>query len=151
MATAKSLSSWRRTGDDFGTALLAPILVRDFGVYAVFYVGGSSCSSRRGRVLNVRSGRDERKSRGGGPTSKSVTTLEWLMARSAVATMIVVAVLAGTANLVIQTLAPALRTAVLGLDPANAVYVFAPSSLGLALALIVAGRDPLDRRAAGRR
>ena len=45
--------------------------------------------------------------------------------------------LAGTANLVVQTLAPRYVQSVLGLDPADAVYVFAPSAFGLLLALVV--------------
>ena len=50
--------------------------------------------------------------------------------------MIVVGVLAGTANVVILTLAPRYVQSVLEVDPADAVYVFAPSSIGLALALL---------------
>ena len=45
--------------------------------------------------------------------------------------------LAGTANVVLQTLAPRYVQSVLGLDPADAVYVFAPSTIGLGLAIVV--------------
>jgi MFS family permease len=54
--------------------------------------------------------------------------------------MMVVAVLAGTANIVLQTLAPRYVASELGVDPADAVYVFAPSAAGLALALAAAPR-----------
>jgi MFS family permease len=54
--------------------------------------------------------------------------------------MMVVAVLAGTANIVVQVLAPRYVSAVVGVDPADSVYVFAPSALGLGLALLAAPR-----------
>jgi MFS-type transporter involved in bile tolerance (Atg22 family) len=44
-------------------------------------------------------------------------------------------VLAGTANIVLQTLAPRYVSAALDVDPADAVYVFAPSAVGLVTAL----------------
>jgi hypothetical protein len=51
--------------------------------------------------------------------------------------MMVVAVLAGTASIVLQTLAPRYVSSAVGVDPADAVYVFAPSALGLVIALAV--------------
>src|SRR5581483_10292136 len=62
-------------------------------------------------------------------------TLRWLAHERAVATMMFVAVLAGTASIVVQTLAPRYVSAVLGVDPADAVYVFGPSAIALLVAL----------------
>jgi hypothetical protein len=63
-------------------------------------------------------------------------SIEWLAQQPAVATMVFVVVLAGTAQIVLQTLAPRYVQSVLGVDAADAVYVFAPSAGGLALALL---------------
>jgi MFS family permease len=54
--------------------------------------------------------------------------------------MIAVAVVAGTAQIVVQTLAPRYVAVVLNVDPADAVYVFAPSAAGLTLALAATPR-----------
>ena len=69
------------------------------------------------------------------PKMRARETLRWLAQEPAIATMVFVSVLAGTAQIVAQTLAPRYVAAALGVDPTNAVYVFAPSSLGLAAAL----------------
>lgn len=139
LATANSLSSLvSNLGTVFGTALLAPILVRIVGVRAVFYVAGVLLFLASGRILNVRSGRDRRQVRWHRPDVNVATTIRWLIDQPAVATMIVVGVVAGTANVVMQTLAPRYVQTVLEVDPADAVYVFAPSSIGLALALLAA-------------
>ncbi len=139
LATANSLSSLvSNLGTVFGTALLAPILVRVLGVRAVFYVAGVLLFFASGRILNVRSRQDQQKVRWRRPQVNVMTTVRWLIDQPAVATMIVVGVLAGTANVVMQTLAPRYVQTVLEVDPADAVYVFAPSSIGLALALAAA-------------
>ncbi len=139
LATANSLSSLvSNLGTVFGTALLAPILVRVLGVRAVFYVAGVLLFFASGRILNVRSRRDQQKVRWRRPEVNVMTTVRWLVDQPAVATMIVVGVLAGTANVVLLTLGPRYVQTVLAVDPADAVYVFAPSSAGLALALLAA-------------
>ncbi len=139
LATANSLSSLvSNLGTVFGTALLAPILVRVAGVRAIFYVAGILLFMASTRVLNVRSRRDQQTVRWRRPKVNAILTIRWLAEQPAVATMIVVGVLAGTANVVLQTLAPLYVQTVLDVDPADAVYVFAPSSIGLALALLAA-------------
>jgi MFS family permease len=139
LASANSLLSLvSNLGTVFGTALLAPVLVRLIGVRAVFYVAGILLFLASGRILNVRSRWDQQKVRWRRPEVNVVTTIRWLIDQPAVATMIVVGVVAGTANVVMQTLAPRYVQTVLEVDPADAVYVFAPSSIGLALALLAA-------------
>lgn len=124
-------------GTVFGTALLAPVLARVFGTDVVFYVAGALLFLAASRVFDLTTheaphDRDWRR-----PNANVRSTVGWLISERAVATMIVVAVLAGTANIVLQTLAPRYVSAALGVDPADAVYVFAPSAVGLAAALAV--------------
>ncbi len=82
------------------------------------------------------------------PQVRARGALEWLARYPAVATMIAVAVVAGTANTVVQTLAPRYVTSVLHTDAADTAYVFAPSAAGLVLALVAA---PLLMKARGER
>jgi MFS family permease len=136
LATATSLMSLASNlGTIFGTALLAPILVKLVGVRAVFYLAGVLLLVASGRMLNVRTEQDAEKFVWKRPDIDVRATVRWLIDRPPVATMIVVAVLAGMANLIVQTLAPQYVEEVLGVDPADAVYVFAPTTIGLALAL----------------
>ena len=139
LATATSLSSLAsNVGTAFGTALLAPVLLKLFGVRAVFFVAGAMLFFATGRILNVQSSDDARKFRLARPNVDVRETLNRLLDQPAVATMILVSVLAGTANLVLQTLAPRYVESVLGVDPVDSVYVFGPSALGLVLALAAA-------------
>jgi MFS family permease len=141
LASATSMLSLASTlGTAFGTALLAPVLVRAFGVETVIYVAGALLLVAASRVFDLPSNEPE-PSPAFGPRffvrKVSIrSTLAWVADRPAVATMIFVAVVAGTAQIVIQTLAPRYVQSVLQVDAANAVYVFAPSALGLAVALL---------------
>ena len=60
--------------------MLAPILVRVAGVRAVFYVAGVLLFFASGRVLNVRSRRDQRKVAWRRPNVKVSETVRWLAA-----------------------------------------------------------------------
>ena len=142
LASAAALVSFASSlGTAFGTALLAPVLVRAFGVTTVIYVAGVLLLLAASRVFDLPGHETEP------PTPQmrmgflrrrvsARGTIEWLARQPAVATMVVVVVLAGTAQIVLQTLAPRYVQSVLGADPADAVYVFAPSAVGLALALL---------------
>jgi MFS family permease len=137
LASAASLVSLASNlGTAFGTAVLAPILVRAFGVEAVFFAGGIMLLLAASRVFDLPTGEPERKfdfrTR---PQANVRTTMRWLGHERAVATMMFVAVLAGTASIVVQTLGPRYVQSVLGVDAADSVYVFAPSSLGLVAAM----------------
>jgi MFS family permease len=131
-------------GTAFGTALLAPVLVRVFGVKTVIYTAGVLLLLAASRVFDLSTLQSEPQGR----LQLSVlrrkvsirATINWLADQPAVMTMVFVAVLAGTAQLVMQTLAPRYVQSVLDLDPADAVYVFGPSALGLALALLATPR-----------
>jgi MFS family permease len=135
-ASLVSLSS--NAGLGFGTAVLAPVLVRVFDEKVAFYTAGVMLLIAASRVLDLTTAH-ERTTLGWRRTRANArATVRWIAHERAVATMIVVAVVAGTTNLVIQMLGPRYVQAVLHVDPANSVYVFAPTAVGLVAALIVA-------------
>src|ERR1700674_1976082 len=149
-ASATSLLSLASNiGTAVGTALLAPILLRVVDVQAVFWAAGTMLLLASGRIWQVRSARDLKATGYHRPSLNVREILGWLADEPAVATMMMVGVLAGTATVVLQTLAPRYVQSVLGLDPAEAVYVFAPTSIGLVLAL--AATPGLMRRFGERR
>lgn len=138
LASAASLVSLAsNVGTAFGTALLAPILVRAFGTDAVFYVAAGLLFVAASRVFDLPTHHDDRAVAWRRPPKVNIrSTLLWIIRERAVGTMIMVAVVAGTANIVLQTLAPRYVQAVVRVDPADAVYVFAPSAVGLVVALL---------------
>jgi predicted MFS family arabinose efflux permease len=138
LASAVSLTSLAsNAGTTFGTTLLAPVLVVLFGAYAVFYLAGALLFVAMGRILHVRTSQDEQKYTWKRPDANVLSTVRWLVDQPAVATMIVVGVLVGTASIVLQTLGPRYVQTVLGVDPADTVYVFLPSGIGLLIALVL--------------
>ncbi len=139
MASATSLISLASNfGTFFGTALLAPILLKLLGVGAVFAVSGIMMAFATVRILRVRTRKAAEQPAYQRPSTNLRGLLHWLNDEPAVATMLLLGVIAGTSTIVLETLAPRYVQSVLGLDPADAVYVFAPSSVGLILALFVA-------------
>lgn len=145
LATAASLVNLASSaGTAFGTALLAPIVVRLFGVTAMLYVSGALLLLAATRVFDLPTHELEGFTRLRVPQARVRSALAWLIREPSVGTMIIVAVLAGTANVVMQTLAPRYVQSALHVDPADAVYVFGPSVAGLLLALTVG--PPLIRR-----
>ncbi len=139
LASAASLVNlFSAAGTAFGTALLAPILVRVFGVDTVFYVSGVLLFLAASRVFDLSTVQHRRKIDWRRPHVNVRGMIAWLVEQPAVGTMIIVGVLSGTANIVLQTLAPRYVQSVLHVDPAEAVYVFAPSAVGLVLALLLA-------------
>jgi hypothetical protein len=120
-------------GTAFGTALLAPVLVRAVGVEPVIYLAGALLLLAASRVfdLPLRGERKRSKVAYSLPHVSVRAAAQWLTAHPAVATMIVVAVVSGTANVMLQTLGPRYVQSVLEVDAADAAYVFAPSAIGL--------------------
>jgi len=125
-------------GTGFGTALLAPILVQAFGTEAVMYVAGVLLILAGTRVFDLPTSELPRRFHWRPPKVSVLLTVRWLARQPAVMTMVVVGVFSGTANIVIQTLAPRYVVAALHVDAANAVYVFASSAVGLTGALLLA-------------
>ncbi|HWQ28579.1 MAG TPA: MFS transporter [Dehalococcoidia bacterium] len=146
LATAASLVNLASSaGTAFGTALLAPIVVRLFGVTAMLFVSGVLLLLAATRVFDLPT-HEERQTPAQlrVPPTRVRSALTWLIREPAVGTMIIVAALAGTANVVIQTLAPRYVQSALHVDPADAVYVFGPSVAGL-LAALAAGPSLIRR------
>lgn len=139
MATATSLVHFGSSlGTGFGTVLLAPILVHAFGVRVAFYVAGALLLLAATRVFDLPGAEPARRLRDWRPPEVHVRdTIEWLMRQPAVATIVAVSVVSGTANIVMQTLGPRYVQSALGIDAADAVYVFAPSAFGLVAALLL--------------
>ena len=136
LASATSLVHFASSaGTAFGTALLAPILVLVLGEESVMYVAGGLLIVAATRVFDLPTGEPPRTIRLARPSARLLPALRTLSQQPAVSTMLFVAVLSGTANIVLQTLAPSYVVAALHVDAANAVYVFAPSAAGLLTAL----------------
>jgi len=127
-------------GTAFGTALLAPVLVRAVGVDAVFYVSGVMLLAAASRVFDLPVGEAHRRLQLPPLRTRFRAALRWLARHPAVATMIFLSVLAGTVNIVLQTLAPRYVEAVLDADAADTAYVFAPSAVGIVIGLVSAPR-----------
>ncbi|HZP57820.1 MAG TPA: MFS transporter [Dehalococcoidia bacterium] len=140
LATAASLVSLMSSvGTAAGTAVLAPVLVRAFGVAPVLYGSAVLLALAASRVFDLAThGEPRARTDWRRPSINARATIEWLFRRPAVGTMIFVAALAGTASVVVQTLAPRYVQSVLHVDPADSVYVFAPTAVGLALAVLAA-------------
>ncbi len=125
-------------GTAFGMALLAPIVVRSAGIEPVFYLAGALLLLAATRVFDLPVWDKTRRVRLALPEARIRPALTWLAQNPAVATMIIVAVLAGTINLVLMTLAPRYVVSVLDADAADTAYVLAPSAVGIVLALVSA-------------
>lgn len=143
-AAASIVSLASNVGTAFGTALLAPVLVRVLGVDAVFFVAGGLLFVAASRVFDLPTRQQRRRFNWRRPTADVAATVRWLLRERAVATMMIVAVLGGTASIVVQTLGPRYVSSVLGVDAADSVYVFAPASIGL-LGALVAGPWLIER------
>jgi MFS family permease len=135
-------------GQGIATALLAPIAVKAFGVDAVIYLAGGLLVFAASRVFDLPVGDRQWRMRLPRLRGRLPAAIRWLVRHPAVATMVVLSVLAGTVNIVLVTLSPRYVVAVLHTDPANTAYVFAPSAAGVALALLLA---PLIIRRLGER
>ena len=141
LASAVSLVSLAgAAGSGFGVGILAPLLVRSAGLEVVFYVAGAMLLLAATRVFDLPVG--DRPWRGAFvPLGRRVRpALSWIADHPAVALIIILAVLAGTVNQVLTTLAPRYVEEVLHTDAANTAFVLMPSSAGVVAALIAAPR-----------
>lgn len=125
-------------GAGFGMALLAPVIVRSAGLEVVFYMAGALLLLAASRVFDLPVGDRTWRPALAPPKVHVRSAITWLVRHPAVAMMVLVAVLAGTVNLVLMTLAPRFVEAVLDADAADTAYVLAPSAVGIVLALVFA-------------
>ena len=137
LATANSFKDLASSaGQGLGTALLAPVLVKLFGVTPVIYLAGVLLLLAAVRLIALPVARGRRRVDFKPPNLSTITAvIPWLLKERAVAAMLVLSVLAGTASIVVTTLGPRFVQSALDADPADAVYVFAPSALGMLLAI----------------
>ena len=140
LASATSFLSFAGSaGDVIGKALLAPLIVRAFGIDPVVVLAGILFMLSASRVFRL----DAAPVRMGAPHPEvveqdrsMVEVLRWLLQERVVLWMLLLAALASTIGVVLGMLGPKYVQEVLDVDPANALYVFAPAPIGLIAALI---------------
>jgi hypothetical protein len=141
-ASILSLTDGIATG--VGTAVMAPFVLVTFGADVLFYVCGGFLIFAAVRIFAL-------------PIRKSVTVRDalsrldlteldlsftnafrWLSGWPAVVTIMMVGVVVTVLQTIGKTLGPSYVGDVLGEDPANSVYIFAPAGLGALVALVAA-------------
>jgi MFS family permease len=122
--------------------------VKALGAESVIYLSGVLLLIAASRVFDLPVGDKDWQLRLPPMRGRLRRAVRWLVTHPAVASMVIFSVLAGTVNVVLVTLAPRYTVAVLDTDPANTAYVFAPSAVGVGLALVTA---PLLIRRVGER
>ncbi len=153
LASANSfLSLASSAGEVVGKALLAPLLVRAFDIEPLVILAGalfilSATRAFRFRVepdaIQVNDVDEYGFDREPEPTQRVPKTstrqaLRWLVNEPAAFWMLMLAAMASTTGVVLGVLGPRYVFAVLDVPPENTFYVFAPASLGLIAALVLA-------------
>ena len=146
LASANSMMSLASSaGEVVGKAVLAPVLVRAYGVRSVVTAAGVLFLLAATRVFDLafetdaeRRGIAERRAEVEADRPEATGALQWLAASPDVLWMLLLAAIASTVGVVLGVLGPEYVSAVLEVDPANALYVFLPAALGLLVALSVA-------------
>lgn len=144
LASATSfLSLASSTGEVMGKALLAPLIVRVWGVDPVVVLAGFLFTLSATRVFDLQTPlhHEPPPEPEAAERPRQVPTrrvVRWLLEERAVLWVLLLAALGATVNQVVGMLAPQYTGEALGVDPANALYVFAPAPLGLLGALAVA-------------
>ncbi len=150
LASANSfLSLASSVGEVSGKALLAPAIVRFWGLRPVTIVAGLMFWFSALRVVRFRPDTDntvfdrQRVRRLG-----IMEAVRWLLDEPGAFWMLLLAAMASTINVVLGTLGPQYVKQVLEVDPTLTFYVFAPASLGVVGGLLIA---PIAIRVAGER
>ena len=141
LASANSfLSLASGAGDVAGKALFAPLLVVAFGVNIVIGLAGVLFLVSASRALSFEH-RPSAEAADGSVAARLPSTraaMRWLVDEPAAFWMLMLAAMASTVNVVLAVLAPQYMLDVLDVDPASALYVFAPASLGVVAGLALA-------------
>ncbi len=150
LASATSfISLISSAGEVVGKALIAPLIVRAFGVDPVTVVAGLLFIFSASRVFDLRPPRrragttDAEEPEGVQQRVSTLETIRWLLTDRAQLWMLLLAALASTISVILGMLGPQYTQDVLQVDAANALYVFSPAVLGLLVALVAA--PPLIR------
>ncbi len=152
LASANSfLSLASSVGEVIGKALLAPLVVRFWGLTPVTAMAGLLFIFSALRVIQFR---PAHASEAPGARREPFRllgfrdALRWLLNEPRAFWMLMLAAMASTIGIVLGTLGPLYVKEVLNVDPANTFYVFAPASIGVVAGLAVA---PLAIRVLGER
>jgi hypothetical protein len=137
LASANSfLSLSSSAGEALGKALLAPVVVVLWGVDPVTVLAGLLFAFSASRVFDLKPppypGPLEQAPR------RRQSAFGWLFSEPAAFWMLMLAAMASTINVVLGMLGPQYTKEVLDVDPANALYVFAPATIGLFVGLVIA-------------
>ncbi|MDA0365225.1 MAG: MFS transporter [Chloroflexi bacterium] len=142
LASANSfLSLAGSVGEVVGKALIAPLLVVAFDVDIVIALAGVLFFASASRVLPLEHRPPPAPAVVEGAVARVPSVraaLRWLVDEPAAFWMLMLAAMASTVNVVLAVLAPQYVLDVLNVDPANALYVFAPASLGVVAGLLLA-------------
>lgn len=151
LASANSfLSLASSTGEVTGKALLAPAIVRFWGLRPVTAIAGLMFIFSALRVVKFQPERERgaRFDRSRIRRAGVGEALRWLLNEPGAFWMLLLAGMASTTNVVLGTLGPQYVRQVLEVDPTFTFYVFAPASLGVVAGLFFA---PLTIRLFGER
>ncbi len=137
-----------------GTALLAPVIVKLWGITPLFFVCGVFLLLASIRVfsLPLRQHISVREALSKVDLSEAdlgvPVALRWLANHPAIGSMIVIGLVVSVLNTISATLGPSYVRDVLHADPTNTVYVFAPAGIGALAAMVIAPRliDRLGER-----
>lgn len=153
LASANSfLSLASSAGEVVGKALLAPLLVRAFDIEPLVILAGALFILSATRAFRFRVEPDavqvndvdeygfdrEPEPAQRVPKTSTREALRWLVNEPAAFWMLMLAAMASTTGVVLGVLGPRYVFAVLDVPPENTFYVFAPASLGLIAALVLA-------------
>ena len=138
LASATSFLSFASSvGEVVGKALLAPLIVRAFGVTPVTVLAGLAFLLSATRVFAFspapHPGPVEDT-----PASSTRDVVRRLLGERAQLWMLLLAALASTISVILGVLGPKYAAEVLEVDAADALYVFSPAVLGLLVALVLA-------------
>lgn len=152
LASANSfLSLSSSAGEVTGKALLAPAVVRFWGLRPITVIAGLMFMFSALRVVKFQP-ESERGARFDGSMIRRRASvgeaLRWLLDQPGAFWMLLLAGMASTTNVVLGTLGPQYVRQVLDVDPTYTFYVFAPASLGVVGGLFLA---PLAIRLFGER
>ena len=138
LASATSfLSLASSAGEVVGKALLAPLIVRAFGVTPVTVLAGLAFLFSATRVF-LFSPPPHPGPIVDAPQVSTRGVLRWLLGERAQLWMLLLAALASTTSVILGVLGPLYARDVLKVPPANALYVFSPAVIGLLVALVIA-------------
>jgi len=124
-------------GTAFGTAFLAPILLKAFGTTTVFFTSAVMLLLAMTRILQVSVAGDVARPKMVKPKGNLQTAFRWLLRNRSIATMVAVSAIGGVGYTIVSTLAPNYVSEVLHTDPANTVYVMGVAGVGMTLSLFV--------------